>query len=515
MRVCFYWFNLGTPPGMSIGVSILANELAQARHEVEVVLLNERVGVPFEPERLARLAGESQAELHALSFGQNHYPMAMQLASIIKMEAPDSKILCGGVHTTLNAEEVIANPSIDYVGLGEVDGRLTQFVNALEAGAGFDSIDGFWVKDGDKVIRNPISALPDITNQTPLFLDGIDYAPIITAARGFAETVVGRGCPMKCNYCHNAAIQATYRALSAPGAPPPHFSRMRSVDNVIGELKIFLRRYGGVIRAFNFGDDVFVSDRVWLEEFSARYAAEIGLPFIANAIAPQIDEEAAKLLAAAGCNMIKFGVESGSERVRREVLNRVLSEERLERSVRLLHSEGINTRAYVMLGIPTETHDEMEGTIALCARLRFDSVRPAIMYPFPGTAIHRYCLERGLLDASRVPTDYSNTTVLAVPASERAHIEKTAALYPWLLNLELGGPAASASQPLVDAVKALTETRWADGEGQELIARLGQAIHEFLQPSGLEHYHAPFPDRHDVIFLYRPRARPLINVEDR
>jgi anaerobic magnesium-protoporphyrin IX monomethyl ester cyclase len=508
MKVCFYWFNLSTPPGMSIGVSILAHELADAGHDVDVVLLNERVGMPFEPGLLEEHARKNDFDLHALSFGQNHYPPAMQLASILKRAAPRSRVLCGGVHTTLNAEEVLGHPDVDYVGIGEVDGLLTRFVAALESGCGYDSVPNFWVKEGARITRNPIAGLPDITDQTSLFLEGIDYGPLIQAARGFAETVVGRGCPMKCNYCHNAAIQDTYRRLGPDPAPKLRFCRLRAVANVIDELKAFKEKYPEAIRAFNFGDDVFASDREWLRDFSARYAKEIGLPFISNAIAGQIDEETAQLLADAGCNMVKFGVESGSERIRREVLNRQLSQPKLADSVRRLHAKGINTRAYVMLGMPTETPDEMHSTLKLCAELRFDSVRPAIMYPFPGTEIHRFCVDHDLIDESRIPTDYSTTTVLRLPEPERIRIEKTAALYPWLLNTFLGGETAAAAQPLIDRVLSTSGPDW-----RKLLSERGATIHESLNRSGAEHYHAPFPDRQDVIFLYRQRARPLINVE--
>ena len=504
MKACFYWLNLATPPGMSIGVSILAHELADAGHDVSVVLLNERAGMPFEPGRLAEHARRGGFDLHALSFGQNHYAPAMRLASVLKEAAPDSRVLCGGVHTTLNAEEVLGHPDVDYVGIGEADGLMAPFVDRLESGGDMSGLPGFW----SKTVRNPMAPLPDITDQTSLFLDGIDYAPIIAAARGFAETVVGRGCPMKCNYCHNAAIQDTYRRLVKDPASKLRFCRLRSVDNVIAELSAFKSKYPDAIRAFNFGDDVFASDRDWLRDFSARYAAGIGLPFISNAIAGQIDEEIAGMLADAGCNMVKFGVESGSERVRREVLNRRLSEPRLAESVGMLHRQGINTRAYVMLGMPTETPDEMQATLKLCAGLRFDSVRPAIMYPFPGTQIHQLCVEQNLIDDSSAPTDYSTTTILRLPEPERVRIEKTAALYPWLLNACLGGEAAAASQPLIDRVRAESGPDW-----RRLLDEEREAVHRSLIGSGVEHYHAPFSDRQDVIFLYRRRIRPLINVE--
>ncbi|HUU00759.1 MAG TPA: radical SAM protein [Myxococcota bacterium] len=515
MKICFHWFNLSTPPGMSVGASLLARELAEAGHEVRLLHLNESIGMPFDRDRLAAFFDEHSFDLHALSFGQNHFPVAMDMASLVKRLDPSCKVLCGGVHTTLNAETVLSHPSVDFVGLGEVDGLISRFVSALQGRGDHRSVPNFWVKENDGIHRNQMAPLPDITRQSWPFFDGIDYAAIIRANRGFAETIVGRGCPMKCNYCHNAAILDTLRKLTPGKITGATYCRQRSVEDVIGELKAFKERYPGILKAFNFGDDRFASSHEWLREFSAAYAAEIGLPFICNAIAGHLDEKMAHLLADAGCYMVKFGVESGSERVRKQILARELSESRLRKVVALLQRLGVNTRAYVMLGMPTESHEEMLATIRLCADLGFDSVRPSIMYPFPGTELYRTCLAQGLVDESRVPPDYSTTTVLKLPEQEKLFIEKTEALYAWLLNLYFNDRAAEASGKLVDLVRGMPGDRWRAGEGRRRIAEEGVKIHADLRRKGIEHYFAPFTDRPDVIFLFRDRIQPLINVEER
>jgi len=513
MRICFYWFNLAAPPGMSIGVSILARKLADAGHEVHVLHLNERVGLPLDIEQILAHPEVVGAGLHALSFGLNHAQPALALAALLKDRFGDSQVLCGGVHTTLNAEAVLCSPGVDFVGLGEVDDMMVPFVEALEGAADPAGILGFWTQHGGKIRRNFVPPLPTLDTPSPPFFDGIDYRRIIAANRGFAETIVGRGCAMSCNYCHNAAIVETLSRHSVQPVSRGAFLRKRRVEHAIEELAEFEQRYGAVIQAYVFGDDTFAGSRDWLREFGRRYAAEIGKPFICNAIAEQIDAEVATILADAGCNMVKFGVESGSDRVRREVLNRRLSEERLARAVDLLHERGINSRAYVMIGAPGETPAELASTYQLCARLRFDSVRPSILYPFPGTELHRCCKELGLLAAERATTDYSSTTVLALPEPLRRAIEQTAVAYAWLLNLELGGAAAEAARPLIDDLHSLDASAWTVAEGRRRITQSGKRVHERLLTNGVDHYYAPFSDRPDVIFLYRDRVRPLINVE--
>jgi len=515
MKICFYWLNLQTPPGMSVGVSILANELSQAGHETSVLHLNERVGVELEDEYIKEHVRRGSFDLHALSFGQNHYPAARRLARLIKEADPDTLILCGGIHTTLNPEQVLQESDVDFIGLGEVDGLLSRFVENLERGKYPEKTPNFWAKDGDKILHNALSALPDISRQTLPFFDGIDYEGIIKANRGFAETVVGRGCPMDCNYCHNRAIQEAYNRNAEKRVRRSAFCRLRSVENVIEELSAYKSRFARDLKAFNFGDDRFASDSGWLRSFSVSYVDSIGLPFICNAIAGQLGTDAAGLLAEAGCNMVKFGVESGSRRLRHEVLGRQLSEGKLADSVAKLRKLGVNTRAYVMLGIPSETKEEMLSTIRLCAQLRFDSVRPAIVYPYPGTQLHRYCLDKGFLEEGQaVPGDYSTTTVLNVSRSERVRIEKAAACYFLLLNTFLEGRAAELSRPLLARVDGISEDAWTVEEGRKLISEEGSGLHEKLASAGVQHYFAPFGDRPDVIFLFRKRERPLISVED-
>ncbi len=514
MRICFYWLNLDTPPGMSIGVSILARLLAEAGHRVRVVHLNERVGLPFDLTKILDEPGVRDAELHALSFGQSHAVGAMELAEALKEAVPGSFLLCGGIHTTLNAEEVLAHPAVDAVGLGEVDDVLPRFVAALAAGEVRPEVPGFWVKAEGRIHRTEVPALPDLQGSGLPFFEGVDYPRIIAANRGFAEVIAGRGCALRCHYCHNDAMVEILRRHSPEPPARKAFCRRRPVDRVLAELEEVQHRFGAELRAFVFSDDNFAASRSWLRDFAPRYQARVGLPFVCNAIPEQVDPEVATLLADAGCNLVKFGVESGAERVRREVLGRRLSEPRLADAVTALGAVGVNTRAYVLLGAPGETAAEMEATVSLCARLRFDSVRPAILTPFPGTVLYSRCLERGLISATRRATDYSTTTVLNLPAAQRRHIERSAALFPWLLNMHLGPVVADEARPLVDAVRALRGEDWSVTEGRRRVAELGAEAHARLQAREVDHYHAPFRDRPDVTFLYRRRARPLINVDD-
>lgn len=518
MRVIFYWFNLGAAPGGSMGVSLLARELVDAGHAVTVIHFHEEVGEPLDYDRLFARSELEEAGLHALSFGGNHADLAAEMAQSIRARYPDTHILCGGVHTTLNAEEVLAQPAVDAVCIGEADGLLTQYVAGLAEGGGHLEVDSFWTKQapgqaGD-IRRNPVASPPSLEHQGLPYFDGIDYPTLIRANRGFVEVMAHRGCPLRCSYCHNAAILDTLREHGREGLDPKGFCRQRPVESLLAELEEYQRRYPAEVKVFNFADDTLVRDVAWLRDFARGYADRIGLPFVCNAHLGEIDDDVIELLADAGCNLVKLGVESGSARLRTEILRRPLDEERLGRVVGRLQERGVNVRAYVMLGIPTESTEERRDTIRLCARLRFDSVRPAILHPYPGTRIHQQCVEWGLLDSARIARGYNTHATLRVSESERVEIERSLQLFAWLLNLELGGEAGALAKPVVEGALALGPQEWTVDAGRALIHATGTPVHEALRAAGVDHFYAPFINRHDVVFLYRDRARPLLNVDD-
>ncbi len=514
MRVIFYWFNTGAAPGGSLGVSMLARELVDGGHEVTVVHFHEEVGEPLDYERLFARRSLAEADLHALSFGSNHADLAEATAREIRRRLPHSHILCGGVHTTLNAEEVLSQPAVDAVCIGEADGLLLRYVNGLAEGNVHVETPSFWVKAGGVLHRNPVAAPPSLEHQALPFFDGVDYPTLIRANRGFVEVLAHRGCPKRCSYCHNAAIMDTLRANSARELSTRELCRQRPVASLLEELEEYLRRYPDDVKAFNFADDTLVRDVAWLRAFGEGYATRIGLPFVCNAHLSEITDEVIELLADAGCNLVKMGVESGTRRLRSEILRRPLDEERLERVVGRIQQRGMNVRAYVMVGIPTETAAERRDTVRLCARLRFDSVRPAILQPYPGTRLYEQCVQWGLVDPELKARAYNTQATLKVDAAERVEIERSLQLYAWLMNLELGGEAAEAARPVVDQGLYLGGEPWTVNRGRELIHTVGTPVHTALLARGVDHFYAPFLNRHDVIFLYRQRDRPLLNVDD-
>ena len=117
-------------------------------------------------------------------------------------------------------------------------------------------------------------------------------------------------------------------------------------------------------------------------------------------------------LAEAGCRHITYGVESGSERVRREIMKRWATNQRFRDVFRWTKDAGIMPTANYIIGTPGETIAEMQETMVLHRELQPVDFGYFVFYPYPGTDLFQTCRENGWL-----PEDY-----LTRPANHRQSI---------------------------------------------------------------------------------------------
>ena len=209
-----------------------------------------------------------------------------------------------------------------------------------------------------------------------------------TSRRGTVHMTTQRGCPFPCTYCAARMYNELYDATGE------EYGRRRSHDNVLAELAEL--RAQGRLGYVIFLDDTFTIHHPWVKEFCRVYGAEVGAPFSLHARVETVSEELLHMLAAAGCKQITYGVESGSERVRREVMRRPVTNQRFRDVFRWTREAGILLTANFMLGLPGETRDDLSQTLDLAEELDVLDFGYFVFYPYPGTQLFRVCMERGL-----------------------------------------------------------------------------------------------------------------------
>jgi radical SAM superfamily enzyme YgiQ (UPF0313 family) len=228
---------------------------------------------------------------------------------------------------------------------------------------------------------------------------------------GVAYMVTQRGCPFPCTFCAARMYNQMYTG----------YGRRRSQDDVHGEITA-LREAGATYLIFL--DDTFTIKPAWVKEFCRRNEANGSMPFSLHARAETTSPAMLEQLARAGCKHITYGVESGSYRVRKEIMRRNITDQKLIDVFQQARDVGILVTANYILGTPGETCSEIEETLALHERLDPDDFGYFVFYPYPGTPLFQTCKDQGLLpdDWQTRPANH-RTSILNLPDLTPADIE--------------------------------------------------------------------------------------------
>jgi len=379
----------------SIGPGFLAAYLREHGHEVAFV----RATVDLTDAEVVAKVVATGPQLLAFSLTTRQWLRGAHLVACLRADPAlaDVPVVAGGLHPTFAPEQVLATPGFDYACLGEGEEALLELVTALAAGKPTWRIANLWKRDRPRPgLRPPFEPL-----------DRLPFAArdVLDEPLGTVHMCTQRGCPFPCTYCAARMYNQLYDEAGAG-----EYGRRRSHDNVLAELHAL--RAAGRLGYVIFLDDTFTINHGWVREFCRRYGEEIRAPFSLHARVETVNEKMLHMLAAAGCQMITYGVESGSERVRREIMDRQVTNQRFKDVFQWTRDAGILLTCNFMLGLPGETRDDLQQTLDLAEELGVHDFGYFVFYPYPGTALFKVCRERGYL-----PDDY-----LTRPANHRQSI---------------------------------------------------------------------------------------------
>jgi radical SAM superfamily enzyme YgiQ (UPF0313 family) len=177
--------------------------------------------------------------------------------------------------------------------------------------------------------------------------------------------------------------------------------RFRSPDSVVAEMLALRKTYPEHDYAFSFQADTLTTSKEWMLEFCDQIIANNlqGIPWVADSRVNTIDTEIIKAMKRAGCFTIHFGVESGSQKVL-DFLNKRITVEESKRVHKLCYKNNIIPQAYLMVGTPTETKEDIEMTCQFVREARPAYVNVSKTTPVPGSNMYDYVSERGMLNIS-------------------------------------------------------------------------------------------------------------------
>lgn len=405
--------NLQTPrPTQPLGLAYVAAALRNAGHDCVVLdAIGEaptqmgpagtlvRLGLT-DDEILARV-DPSAAALGITNMFSFNWPALRSLIDAIGARYPDKIIVCGGEHFTALPELSMRTAPIDYIVMGEGEGVATELFAKLGSGTPFDAaqIKGICWRRGEEIVKNPRAERTRAVDEIPwpawdLFdMDSYNRHDLVGGLRFGDRTMpilATRGCPYQCTYCASPQMWTTRWYARDP------------VD-VANEIEFYAQRYHA--NNFPFQDLTMIVKKDWVVRFCneiMRRGLDIRWQLPTGTRCEVVDDEVAALLWRSGCRWLCYAPESGSDRTR-ELIKKKLKMSSLLQAVAASVRANLQLQAYMVIGFPHDTRDDLNDTLKLArrlARMGVEDIAVNFFFPVPSTELWTYLQDKGRLDLS-------------------------------------------------------------------------------------------------------------------
>jgi len=304
----------------------------------------------------------------------------MQRAAAIAAHAKKRGITVamGGPHVSAVPEQVLEESEADVAAVGEGDFIIGDICNQKP----WEEIDGIAYKVNGSIRVNPrrppihdLDALPyparNLLDIQKYHSDGELGFPL-PRRESLMRLFTSRGCQYRCGFC--ASYNVWGRSV-----------RYRSAESVLDEINRIISDYG--VRNFVFMDDFFtaslervqkICEMILQQGLKVRWvcSSRINMP-----------KDILQVMKQAGCSLISFGIESGSDKVLKSI-RKGQSREQIFKTFQMTKEIGIRTKTTFIVGLPAEGEEDFEQTMKLLLKINPDYLWVSMFFPFPGTELY-------------------------------------------------------------------------------------------------------------------------------
>jgi anaerobic magnesium-protoporphyrin IX monomethyl ester cyclase len=274
----------------------------------------------------------------------------------------------------------------DCIIMGEPEDRVVEVTRRIEQQQSLADIPGLAFSGKLGVTFTPPAILAKDLDAFPMpawenfplegyWKSGFAHAPV--AGDRFLPILTSRGCPYRCTFCIAPSVNPIWRS--------------RSAKHVVDEMEHFYRTLG--VKDFHVSDlDPTVSDKRTRE--ICMELIDRNLPITwklaqGTKIETIKSEETLELMARAKCVFVSFSPESGSSRLLK-IMNKPFNHEHAHRMAIKMHALGIRMQAVFIGGVPGETPDDRNLSLAYAHKLikaGVDEISLVIFTPLPGAEL--------------------------------------------------------------------------------------------------------------------------------
>lgn len=313
----------------------------------------------------------------------------LALIDLIKDRFRDIRVICIGTVCKSLHVEIMSKARVDICVTGEPELVAPRIVKALKTGERLKNVFGIVFREGDEIVEVPCESEVFDLNSLPFppyhlmpmskylrELNGeyLRYAPVLSS----------KGCPFKCGY------YCPYPYGFGVGI------KFRDPQKIVEEIDLLKNEFD--VDLIVFRDQVFTISHQRVNEICSRLIEKnLRIKWICETRLENITEDLLKMMKAAGCARIHYGLETADY----EMFNRIAKPgKKLDEAVKIIRrteESGIVAHTHLIVGLPGESWDTIHRTVEFLRKNRIQSVQVSIITPYPGTRFFEEMKERGLI----------------------------------------------------------------------------------------------------------------------
>lgn len=371
-----------------LGLAYIAGSLIEAGHEVKII--DAQVSGYLKDDIRRELMNYSP-DIAGITTMTSNFKGALEAAEIAKSLGITT--VAGGPNLEVFPEETLSHKYIDFGILGEGEQAFVELLDAIEHNNPFSGITGLAYKEGGSIKVNGTARVDNI-DKLPVparHLLPIDMYSSVISIDPMTTMITSRGCPFHCAFCFKQFADKKIR--------------YRDPVKVVDEMELLINEYG--IKEIMLYDDNIATkvshiEGICREILKRNLKVRWESPCRVNRITLPL----LKLMREAGCVRLRYGVESGDQKIL-ESMNKKISIEMIEKAFEMTRSVGIETFAYFITGYLNETREAFENTLSLIKKIKPDKMMMTVTIPYPKTE-----LERQSVEAGKMPLNYWKNFVL-------------------------------------------------------------------------------------------------------
>lgn len=375
------------PALVPLGLGYIANVLRENGHKVSLMDLNVENKSFQEIEKELETSEYDIIGIGGLSTTYDFVKCFSVLAKRVKSEV---KIMAGNMVSTTSPKLLLRNSDIDICVIDEGEETVSELMHRMKDFPNIEDVKGLvYKKDNQIITTSPRERIKDLDS---LPFPAWDLFSMETYINNPIQNEYGRrsmnisavrGCPFQCIYC------------SRPFGSQVH---MRSAENVISEIKELKRRYR--IEFVDFSDDLFMINKKWVEDICNNFIKEeIGIKWGASARVNLVDLDLLKKMRKAGCEILGYGFESGSQKILNN-MKKGVKVQQAEYAIEITRKAGIKINGSFMIGMIGETEETVNETVDFIKRTDLTLHRFFYTTPYPNTPLYEIAKR-----LSRIPPD--------------------------------------------------------------------------------------------------------------